>query len=289
MLWLPLTLLTALCVSLMQVFQKQLLHQDLDEILLLWCVNLAAWPFMLMSLFWFGVPGWNMEATGILMISGVMNLLATFLSLKALKLSDISLTIPMLSFTPALMLLTSPLLLGEFPRPLGIAGIGLIVTGSYVLHLKNWSDGYLAPITAVFHEKGTRLMLLVALILSVLANIDKIGVQRTSTISWGVAVNTFLVIALTLLVVRKKKFSTALIHWKKLTTIGLLYVIASFSGLIAIQLTLASYMIAVKRTSILMSVFWGYLFFNEPQIKKRFIAAVIMVSGIILIAFQSQR
>jgi uncharacterized membrane protein len=52
----------------------------------------------------------------------------------------------------------------------------------------------------------------------------------------------------------------------------------------AISLIEVSYMISVKRLSILFGVLYGVMFFKETNIKERFLGATVMVSGIILIS-----
>jgi uncharacterized membrane protein len=52
----------------------------------------------------------------------------------------------------------------------------------------------------------------------------------------------------------------------------------------AISLIEVSYMVSVKRLSILFGVLYGVMFFKETNIKERFLGATVMVSGIILIS-----
>jgi uncharacterized membrane protein len=52
----------------------------------------------------------------------------------------------------------------------------------------------------------------------------------------------------------------------------------------AISLIEVSYMVSVKRLSILFGVLYGVMFFKETNIKERFLGATVMVLGIILIS-----
>ena len=52
----------------------------------------------------------------------------------------------------------------------------------------------------------------------------------------------------------------------------------------AVSLTNVAYMIAVKRTSLLIGVLYGHLFFREPGIRHRLPGALLMVAGVALIA-----
>ena len=68
----------------------------------------------------------------------------------ALKHGDISISVPMLSFTPAFMIITSFLILGEMPNAFGIIGIILIVFGAFILTTKTFAFEY------ILKEKSTK-------------------------------------------------------------------------------------------------------------------------------------
>ena len=62
---------------------------------------------------------------------------SAILFLSALKHSDLSLVIPLLTFSPLFHLAVSPIMVGEFPSMIGLVGVVLIVVGSYVLNLRS--------------------------------------------------------------------------------------------------------------------------------------------------------
>jgi len=51
----------------------------------------------------------------------------------------------------------------------------------------------------------------------------------------------------------------------------------------AMNLTKVAYMISVKRTSLLMSVMYGYFLFQEKHMKGRFVGALLMFIGFVLV------
>lgn len=69
--------------------------------------------------------------------SSVLLLFAKFCYQRALSISPISLTVPYLSFTPAVLLLTAFLLLGEVPSFFGVCGVTIVAFGGYLLSLRN--------------------------------------------------------------------------------------------------------------------------------------------------------
>ena len=68
------------------------------------------------------------------------------------------------------------------------------------------------------------------------------------------------------------------------TSIGIFNGLAVIFQMQAINLALVSQVIAVKRTSVLFSVFWGYIILGETGLKERAIGATIMVIGVSIIS-----
>ncbi|MEL7352169.1 MAG: DMT family transporter [Cyanobacteria bacterium P01_A01_bin.116] len=163
-----------------------------------------------------------------LSIGGSLNILAFTLYVRALKIADLSLTVPLVTLTPLFLLGTSPLIVQEWPTWADAVGVLLLVVGSYVLNLPTpvpasaqaeasspstlftagtlFAAGsqrpvassrrslFLAPLAAMVRNPGSRLMLCVAFIWSITSNFDKIGVVNSSPLFWAIAL--FSVIAL---------------------------------------------------------------------------------------------
>lgn len=284
MVWFIYAFFTAFFESVKDVFSKKGL-ENIDEYTVAWSLRFFSLPFLLPLLFLIDIPSpgdmfWTALFTG-----GSLNVVTTVLYMKAIKYSDLSVTVPMVAFTPLFLLITSPLIVGEFPSFSGLVGVLLIVMGSYVLNIKERKRGYLFPFKALLNEKGPKLMLVVAFIWSITSNIDKIGIQNSSPVFWVIAVNTFVATFLfpVVLTGSKKKLDYFSKHIKDLVPIGLFSAIALIFQMTAISLALVVYVISIKRTSTIMSVLWGTLIFKEKGIKERLSGAIIMVAGVLFI------
>jgi drug/metabolite transporter (DMT)-like permease len=193
----------------------------------------------------------------------------------------------MLAFTPLFLLVTSPIILGEFPRFLGIVGILLIVIGSYVLHIREGNKDLWEPFKCLMREKGSRYMLTVAVLYSFSANMDKIGVIHSSPIMWIFALHCIMSIALGGVMVWRVTHIRRQIKaaWPFLLAVGMCNGLALIFQMSAIKMTLLPYLIAVKRTSVIMTALFGFFLFKEKGLKERLIGAVLMVLGVFMISF----
>lgn len=288
MVWVLFALLAAFFRSLVDVFGKKSV-QHLDAYVVAWAWRFFSLPFLLALLFIIDIPTLGEWFWLALVAHGLLSALTTILYIKAIQASDLSLTIPILSFTPGFLLITSPIMLGEVISLMGIAGVLLIVMGSYLLNFKERRNGFFGPFKALFRERGPRLMLVVAVLWSIQGNIDKIGLLNSSTLFWPIATYVFITIILSgVLLYRRKTGIRAGLERGKLMDLIPLGAFSAFSiifHMLAISLTLVPYVVSVKRTSTLMSVLYGYFIFKEHGIRERLLGASIMVVGVAIIAF----
>ncbi|KAG2448274.1 hypothetical protein HYH02_006858 [Chlamydomonas schloesseri] len=68
--------------------------------------------------------------------SSLLLLLSRFMYQRAVCISPLSLTIPYLAFTPAILIATAYIFLGELPGASGVAGVCVVALGGYLLNLK---------------------------------------------------------------------------------------------------------------------------------------------------------
>ena len=284
MTWIIFAFLTAFFRSLTDVAGKIGL-KNMDEYIVAWSLNFFALPLLIPFLFFIEIPTLTPGFWLAILVSGTLNIATAILYLKAIKLTDLSIVIPLSTFTPLFLLLTSPLIIGEFPNSFGILGIILIVFGSYTLNIKEKKNGILAPFKALINNKGAQLMLLVAFIWSITSNFDKIGLQNSSPIFYGIVINIFITIGITPFVLIKSRKNIKQIpkNLKTLIPVGIFHGLMMIFHMIAISMTLVAYLISVKRTSAIISVLFGTLLFKEKGLKERIWGVIIMIIGALLI------
>lgn len=216
-----------------------------------------------------------------------LNATAYFLYMSAIRTSPLSLTIPLLAFTPALMIFTGWIILDEMPTSAGILGIVTTLAGGYVLNINPEQWSLLAPIKAVFRERGSRLMFFTATIYSLSAVIDKKAILHSSPEFF--VVFFYLVFSPTLILCLAATGNVPFRSYRRHPLAGLgsglLLFLHGILHVWAISLTTAAYMVSVKRLSVLFSILYGKLLFHEPHIRLRLLGGTIMLVGTALIAF----
>lgn len=286
--WMYLALLAAVSESLKDLFSKQGLRSVSPQLAALAACAIPIPLLLIIVLFTESMPLLGPRYGWALLIGGTLNILALFQFMRALQVSDMSLAVPFVSFTPIFLLITSPLLVGDVPTTQDIVGIVCIVAGAYVLHIQSVHRGLLAPLLAVFRQPGPRRMLSVAFIYSLTSNFDKIGVQNSSPLFWSLSIASVMTIGFLLLLRFLPQQNIVAPHTG---TLGILLFIGLFQtmGLLvhntALSLGPVPSVIAVKRSSILFAVVWGFVFLHERQVGERLAGALLMVIGIGILGF----
>ncbi|NEO12247.1 MULTISPECIES: EamA family transporter [unclassified Moorena] len=285
MLWLIFASLTALFASGKDLTSKRGL-KNVDAYIVSWALFFFYLPVLLPLLFVIEIPELGRYFGLALMVGGSLNVLAMSLYIQALSRSDLSITVPFVTFTPLFLLVTSPIIVGEYPTPLDMVGIMMIVLGSYSLNLKEKRNGYLAPFKGLLKQRGPKLMLTAAVIFSITSNVDKVGVQNSSPIFWAIALHTFIATGMGVIMLYKSRSKLNQIpkYLLSIVPIGLFQAGVILCQMTALEMTFVSHVIAVKRMSVLISVILGCLIFKEPGIQERATGAAIMVLGVVLIS-----
>lgn len=280
MTWLWLSLLTALAAASQDAWIKRY-FSDLTPYEMTAITFVFSIPFFAVFLPFVAVPPLDRIFYGSVIIALPINAIAVVLYMKAIKISPLSLTIPYLAFTPAFMILSGGLILGEMPNQWGVMGIAVTCAGGYVLNLEGSHGHILDPLAAIFRETGSWIMLIVAFLYSFAAVIGKLGILHSSPMFFTVSFFLIFSVAMICLLVGTGRVRPVVFkdHISQgLVVGGILFVHAVLHGF-AISMAKAAYMIAIKRLSILFSVLLGGILFNERAIRTRFIGATLMICG----------
>jgi drug/metabolite transporter (DMT)-like permease len=277
------------------VFQKKLTNHAANPLFIIlathFLLTLAALPGLfyllplkLSALFWI-----NISICALLAIGG------NTLIVAALKSTDLSVLGPINAYKSIVSLVLGIFLLGEFPTWLGIAGILLILSGSYFIIDKTPDQPRKGMLTQFLANRGIQLRF-AALVLSAteavfLKKAVLLSTPLITFIFWCILGAPIAYLALAwlsknglqreLVTLRQKKGTFLLLA----TTTGLM----QLSTLYTFNVLQVGYSLALFQMSTLLSVFFGYRFFQEQNIARRLLGATIMVAGaVFIIAFGSR-
>jgi uncharacterized membrane protein len=179
-------------------------------------------------------------------------------------------------------------MLGERIDIAGAVGIGLVVSGAYLLHIHTFRKGWLAPLQAILQERGSRLMIFVSFLYSITSSLGKIAILHSSPAAFGTLYILILTAAFFPVI-----FWTARPHLSQLKThrfsflaIGFFETAMILFHTLALAQAHVAYMIAVKRASLLFSLAYGYLIFQETHLGQRLIGIVLMLLGVIMLSLR---
>jgi len=278
--------LVALMTGLKSVYQR-LNAVDTDEFVTAWASRFFGVPVLLVAIFYRGIPELSVKYFLISLPYGFVVALASVLIAKAYKASDASIVTPMFALSPVLVLFTSFFILGEVPDLKGIIGVLIIAFGAYILKAQE-ADGFLDPFRKLWDERGVQIILLVIILYSVTANIDKIMVGISSPVMWPLT--TYIlssIIMMPLMMKRSQNWRKEVkTDWKPLMILGVLSGGSIILQMAALELTLVSYVVSIKRLSIPITVLLSYFILSEKKdFKERIIGSTVMIIGALLIYF----
>lgn len=281
-LWIPLALTSAFLLATSDALTKKVLAVH-DVYLIAWLRLLFSLPLLAACLFFIPVPNLDNTFLWTILTALPLEIIALVLYTKALKVSPMSLTLPFLSLTPLFLVIVPYLVLGEGISLPGACGVLLIGVGGYTLNIKKFNEGILAPFAAIRKEKGSLMMIAVALIYSFTSALGKKAIEHSSPVFFGVIYYIIMFVLFTPVALFKSRGQLKKSAIRGTILPGMLDSIMNVTHMTAMSLTKVAYMISVKRLSLLIGVFYGYLFFKEQGIRERMVGAALMLAGFFLI------
>lgn len=224
---------------------------------------------------------------GLLLI--VISIISAFLFLKALSISELGLSIPLLSFSPLFSTILSSIILDENLQKLQYFGIGLIIFGTIILYSRSFSiPDIFKSLTYIVKNKGARYMILVSLIWSLTPILDKICFKYSSMNIHGF-IQSFGILIVLVMINRESFFDDLQSIRDSFFIICitmLVGTIATIFQFFAISLTFVSIMESIKRSvGQVLSVIFGTIYFNERITYQKILGVTILSLGVFVILY----
>ena len=282
--WALCALTAALLTSFLPIINKRILTTA-DVATVAWVPNVLSLPLLLaVTLAFIGWPRVDGLFLLAVLASGVLNLVATLASTRALQLADASVATPFLAFNPAFTLLLSSFTLREVPSVRGLAGVLLIVLGAYLFQVSEVGKGILAPVRALAHQPGVLLAIGASFVWGLTPIFEKIAIQHTIPENPPMVAFVTTLLTVVLLIPALWRRATDLLdqlrrHRRLFGAAGLISGVAPLFGFSAIALGYVGYVTALFKLGAVFTVVWGALLLKEPGLRERLPATLVMVIG----------
>ena len=267
---------------------RKLLADRLAPMALLCLLTLASVPLFAV---WAAVEGWPAIRPGYTLpatASIALNVAANLAYIVALRKAALSVTIPLLSLTPAFAALLAIPLLGERPSLVQGAGILLVVLGAFGLNLP--AGERISPAGAFRswrRDPGALWMVAVALLWSLTIPLDKMAVARASGPFHGLVLNAGVAAAMLIALTAQGRLRELgnVRHVRGAFVAALAVSVAALGlQLLAIQVLWVSLVETLKRgIGNVLAVILGRLMFGEPVTGRKLGAVALMGAGVALL------
>lgn len=283
--WFFLALLAALGQSLQDVSNKAGLKK-LDPLFATWLMHTVIAPLSFASvLYRTGIPHFPPELLWPYVLGVACNIGGAWGFMAGLKRTDVSIVAPLQLMTPLVLLITSPLMLGQNPTAIGVIGVFLIVSGTYLMKLKKARESLLAPFKELFSDRGVQFAITGVVIMSFSSTFDGMGVGIVDGLSWyffklvGISVVLALVLRGKLITGFRETEGAS----RFVVMAGIFGFVSGSAQMIALETAIVPYVMSIKRLSVFFSVLLGYFIWKERGLKEKLLGVSVMFAGLLLI------
>jgi drug/metabolite transporter (DMT)-like permease len=217
-----------------------------------------------------------------------LNVVGNVLFVVAIKVSPLSLTIPLLSFTPVFTTLLAVPMLGQVPGRWDLAGIALVVVGALTLHVApGRGRGPLALARAFLRERGSVMMAAVALLWSVTPPLDKLAIDHASPPFHGLVLSAGVAAGLGVILAGRGRLGALRVVGERPGLVVVAFLVSGVAlalQLVAIQMVFVSLVETVKRgLGNAAAAATGAWVFHERVGRWQWLAVAVMGAGVALI------
>ncbi len=220
-------------------------------------------------------------------ITALAGLFANLLFLMALRVSSLSLTVPVLGLVPVFTTVFGAVALNEIPTGQQTMGIALAVLGLLTLYLPEDDLNPAHVIKRFATDTGARYMLGVAVLWSATAPLDKASMALSSPATHGFVQVCLISAALIVYILVNARTQAIALSRQAMTPAALSSLTAGIaygSQLVAYQLTLVGVVESLKRViGLLSALLLGAILLNEPLTKPKLVGIALMIIGVPLI------
>lgn len=254
------------------------------------------WLFLFFSMliffpFFISLAPMDIPVTGwcCILTAGLVHALYLVSLSSAYEKGDLSLVYPLARSAPIIFVLIGAMLfLGEIPSGIGMAGMGLIIVGSYAIHLDSLRALFQPLTLKSLNSKPSQLALLTAGFIALYSLIDRVGIEYVQIFYYIYLVFVFMFVFYTPFILIRRDKGAIKAEWasnrRNILIVAFLCFFTFFLVLVAMSLAKLSYVVALRQLSIIFSVVLGAWVLKEEHGDIRFTASLLIFAGSFLIA-----
>ncbi|MGD9238126.1 MAG: DMT family transporter [Desulfobacterales bacterium] len=274
-----------LAAAFMHAFWNYLAKKSRHKIAFIWWIILLAVIFYF-PMFWYYFAEAQISALGwtCMLATGFLHTFYFFFVGSSYERGDLSVVYPLArGFGPFWVPILAVVFLRERLSLSGIAGIGLVVAGIYVIHLKSFSVKTVFEPFRAIRRPGSIWALLTGCTIAAYSLVDKVGIQSVHPPVYIYFIFFIPLLLLTPYVYIKKQVPLKeewQINKKPLMVVGFLVVFTYLLVLFAMQTSNVSYVVAARELSIVFSALFGTFWLGEDHRQPRLIGAALIAAGV---------
>ncbi len=223
-----------------------------------------------------------------LLLASVFNAGGNICFYKALRITPMSLLAPFTVCNLVISTVAGYLIFHDNLETMKLAGILIVIVGSYLINVEDIRKGPLAPLKDIVNNKGVLLTILAFTFWGIAPFFEKnallhiVPEQPLLLAFYEVLIMVGLFLPYVLFKKRHEISSVIRYKWyyilpAPITAIAYIAIFRAFSEVPV------GYPIAVFKLNMLFLIIWGYLFFNEKKIGERLLGAMCMILGAVLL------
>ena len=242
-------------------------------------------PFLYYTLIFYRLGALDFVFWQNVLLAGIVGAFGNWFLVEALKCGELSVLGPINSYKSIVSVIFAFLLLGEIPAILQFLGIFLIIFGSYFIF--DGSGEKISPKIFLRRDIKFRLLALVFTALEAVF-IKKIILMSdilTSFVLWCFfsAVFSFVILVFIKSKIALNFYISTKRNLKDFLTLCLCMFLMQFSTNIVFEKMNVSCALALFQLSSLLSVFFGWRYFSEKNLKRKILGTIIMILGSIVV------
>lgn len=278
------------------VFQKQLTQRSANPLFIIGATD-ALLTVGVLPLFFLGAVPLRLggEFWVNMVVAATLGVASNVLLVYALQSTGLSVLGPINAYKSVISLVLGVFLLGEIPAPMGAAGVLLIVLGSYFVVDRDVNQARSNAFARFFRERGIQFRFAALAVSATEAIFLKkallLSSPLTTFVFWAILGLPIAAAAMALLLRERLGKDVVLLrqHWPTYVRLATTTGVMQLTSLLTFGKLQVGYSLALFQLSTLISVFLGYRYFQEGQIRKRLFGSVIMAAGAALIVVLGSR